>query len=246
MRGVEPERAEVIGQALFDVGVRVIEVPLNSPEPFKSISGLARLFERRAVIGAGTVLTDDDVRTVAAAGGARCISQYGAAGDRRDKTVRSCLRARILYADRSLPGAGGRGGLSEAVSGRCGPAKNHRRAPAVLPPETGIVVTGGVDHENIADFFAAGARAVAVGSSIFKPGKSVDRVGEDAAALIAAWRKWLAEIMEKVRFKKQACNCTTAARSRNANVIVPMPITKHDKRERSYAVSAHDGSDQRC
>ena len=74
LRGVEPERAEVIGQALFDVGVRVIEVPLNSPEPFKSISGLARLFEKRAVIGAGTVLTDEDVRTVAAAGGRLVVS----------------------------------------------------------------------------------------------------------------------------------------------------------------------------
>ena len=74
LRGVEPERAEGIGQALFDVGVRVMEVPLNAPEPFKSISGLVRLFERRAVIGAGTVLTDEDVRTVAAAGGRLVVS----------------------------------------------------------------------------------------------------------------------------------------------------------------------------
>ena len=74
LRGVEPERAEGIGQALFDVGVRVMKVPLNAPEPFRSISGLVRLFERRAVIGAGTVLTDEDVRTVAAAGGRLVVS----------------------------------------------------------------------------------------------------------------------------------------------------------------------------
>jgi 2-dehydro-3-deoxyphosphogalactonate aldolase len=59
---------------------------------------------------------------------------------------------------------------------------------AVLPPEAGIVVTGGVGVGNIAEFFAAGAMAVAVGSSIFKPGKPVERIGADAADLIAAWK----------------------------------------------------------
>lgn len=189
LRGLEPDRAEEIGQALFDAGIRVIEVPLNSPEPFESIASLTRLLGDRAVIGAGTVLTDEDVRGVAAAGGRLVVSPN------TDKRVIDETKLCGLI---SMPGFFTPTEAFQALSagadylklfpGDAIQPKIVSALRAVLPPDRGIVVTGGVGLDNIADFFAAGARAIAVGSSIFKSGKPVDRIGADAAALIAAWR----------------------------------------------------------
>lgn len=190
LRGLEPERAEEVGQVLFDVGIRVIEVPLNSPQPFESIASLTRLLGDRAVIGAGTVLTDEDVRAVAAAGGrlvvspntdSRVIDQTkwcGLVSMPGFFTPTEAFQALAAGADylKLFPG--------DAIQPKIVGALR-----AVLPPDRGVVVTGGVGLENIADFFAAGARAVAIGSAIFKPGKPVDRIGADAATLISAWRE---------------------------------------------------------
>ncbi|WP_323796473.1 2-dehydro-3-deoxy-6-phosphogalactonate aldolase [Nisaea sp.] len=190
LRGLEPERAEEIGQALFDAGIRVIEVPLNSPQPFESIASLARLLGDRAVIGAGTVLTDEDVRAVAAAGGRLVVSPNT---DRRviDETKRCGLISMpgFFTPTEAFQALAAGADYLKLFPGDAIEPKIVGALRAVLPPDRGIVVTGGVGLDNIADFFAAGARAVAVGSSIFKPGKPVDRIGADAAALIAAWRE---------------------------------------------------------
>lgn len=189
LRGLEPERAEEIGYALFDAGIRVIEVPLNSPLPFESIACLARHFGDRSVIGAGTVLTDEDVRAVAAAGGRLVVSPN------TDARVIDETKSRSLI---SMPGfftpteafqalAAGADYL-KLFPGDAIQPKVVGALRAVLPPDRGIVVTGGVGLDNIATFFDVGARAVAVGSSIFKPGKPVDLIKADASALIAAWR----------------------------------------------------------
>ncbi|WP_028466381.1 2-dehydro-3-deoxy-6-phosphogalactonate aldolase [Nisaea denitrificans] len=194
LRGLEPERAEEIGQALFDAGIRVIEVPLNSPQPFESIASLAHFLGDRAVIGAGTVLTDEDVRSVAAAGGRLVVSP-----NTHRRVIDETKRCGLI----SMPGfftpteafqalAAGADYL-KLFPGDAIQPKIVGALRAVLPPDRGIVVTGGVGLDNIADFFAAGARAVAVGSSIFKPGKPVEQIGADAAALIAAWRDGVPE-----------------------------------------------------
>ncbi|WP_193173093.1 2-dehydro-3-deoxy-6-phosphogalactonate aldolase [Nisaea nitritireducens] len=189
LRGLEPERAEEIGQALFDAGIRVIEVPLNSPRPFESIASLARLLGERAAIGAGTVLTDEDVRAVAAAGGRLVVSPNT---DTRviDETKRCGLVSMpgFFTPTEAFQALAAGADYLKLFPGDAIQPKIVGALRAVLPPDRGIVVTGGVGLDNIADFFAAGARAVAVGSSIFKPGKPVDRIGADAAALIAAWR----------------------------------------------------------
>lgn len=189
LRGLEPERAEEIGQALFDAGIRVIEVPLNSPQPFKSIASLARLLGDRAVIGAGTVLTDEDVRAVAAAGGRLVVSPNT---DRRviDETKRCGLISMpgFFTPTEAFQALAAGADYLKLFPGDAIQPKIVGALRAVLPPDRGIVVTGGVGLDNIADFFKAGARAVAVGSSIFKPGKPVERIGADAAALIEAWR----------------------------------------------------------
>lgn len=189
LRGLQPEHAGAVGTALFAAGIRVIEVPLNSPNPLESIAMLAERLGDRAVIGAGTVLSAEAVREVGRAGGRLIVSPN------TDRRVIAESKSLGLI---SLPGFFTPTEAFQALEagadylklfpGDAVQPKIVGALRAVLPPETGIVVTGGVGIGNIAAFFAAGAKAVAVGSSIFKPGKPVERIAADAADLIAAWQ----------------------------------------------------------
>lgn len=189
LRGLEPEHAGAVGAALFEAGIRVIEVPLNSPRPLQSIALLAKALGDRAVIGAGTVLSAQAVRDVDRAGGRLIV-----APNTDTRVIAETKKLGLI----SLPGFFTPTEAFEALEagadylklfpGDAVQPKVVGALRAVLPPEAGIIVTGGVGIGNIAEFFAAGARAVAVGSSIFKPGKPVERIGADAADLIAAWK----------------------------------------------------------
>lgn len=189
LRGLEPERAVEVGEALWAAGIRIIEVPLNSPYPLRSISALAEAFEGRAVIGAGTVLSTEDVRAVSSAGGQLIVSP-----NTDGRVIAESKRLGLV----SMPGfftpteafqaleAGA--DLLKLFPGDAIRPKIVGALRAVLPPDKGIVVTGGVDRENIVAFFEAGAKAVAIGSAIFKPGKPIDDIALGARTLIAAWR----------------------------------------------------------
>ncbi|WP_420406339.1 2-dehydro-3-deoxy-6-phosphogalactonate aldolase [Nisaea sp.] len=189
LRGLEPEHAETVGAALFAAGIRVIEVPLNSPRPLQSIALLVKALGDRAVIGAGTVLSAQAVRDVDRAGGRLVVSPN------TDERVIAESKSLGLI---SMPGFFTPTEAFQALEagsdylklfpGDAVQPKVVGALRAVLPPEAGIVVTGGVGLGNIAAFFAAGASAVAVGSSIFKPGKPVARIEADAADLLAAWK----------------------------------------------------------
>lgn len=189
LRGLEPERALKVGDALTNAGIRIIEVPLNSPEPLKSIAALADAFAGQAAIGAGTVLQPAEVGAVADAGGTLIVSPN------TDPRVIAETKAHGLV---SMPGFFTPTEAFQAIEagadylklfpGDAIQPKIVGALRAVLPPEKGIVVTGGVDRQNIAAFLAAGARAVAVGSSIFRPGKAIEQIATDAAALVRAWR----------------------------------------------------------
>ncbi|WP_319024943.1 2-dehydro-3-deoxy-6-phosphogalactonate aldolase [Nisaea sediminum] len=189
LRGLEPEQAGAVGAALFEAGIRVIEVPLNSPRPLQSIAMLAKALGDRTVIGAGTVLSAQAVRDVDRAGGRLIVSP-----NTDERVIAETTDLGLI----SMPGFFTPTEAFQALEagadylklfpGDAVQPKVVGALRAVLPPEAGIVVTGGVGIGNIADFFAAGAKAVAVGSSIFKPGKPVEHIGADAADLIAAWK----------------------------------------------------------
>ncbi|UUX48586.1 2-dehydro-3-deoxy-6-phosphogalactonate aldolase [Nisaea acidiphila] len=189
LRGLEPERAGEIGGVLYEVGIRVIEVPLNSPDPLRSIATLSENLGDRAVVGAGTVLSAQAVREVDRAGGRLIVSPNS---DERviAETGRLALTSMpgIFTPTEAFRALEAGADYLKLFPGDAIRPKVVGALKAVLPPETGIVVTGGVGLDNIADYFAAGAAGVAIGSSIFKPGKPAARIGEDAAALVAAWR----------------------------------------------------------
>ena len=194
LRGLKPEEAVGIGEALFAAGIRVLEVPLNSPDPFASIEALAKSSAGRFLVGAGTVLRPEQVDLLHAAGGTLCVSPDCSAG----------VIARALQLGLTpLPGvftpteafAAIKAGVSylklfpaEAAS----PAV-LRAWRAVLPGNAHVLPVGGIAAANMSAWLDAGASGFGIGSSLFKPGDKAKDVGAKAVALVAAWEKAKAE-----------------------------------------------------
>jgi len=188
LRGVTPDTVVAVADALHAAGIRLVEVPLNSPQPFDSI---ARLRDRRdrLVIGAGTVTRVAEVDAVVAAGGSIIVSP----------NMDVAVIGRALAAGAvPLPGvatateafaalAAGAGVLKLFPAATYGPG--HLKAlAAVLPAGTVIVPVGGVGPAQMAPWWAAGARGFGLGSELYQPGMGVADVAVRAAAAVAAVR----------------------------------------------------------
>jgi 2-dehydro-3-deoxyphosphogalactonate aldolase len=170
LRGITPDRAVSVGDALFSAGIRAIEVPLNSPKPFDSIVQLSRLFGKSCLIGAGTVLDVDDVDRTRDAGGQLIVSP----------NTDSRLIARTLSLEMmAMPGfatateafvaiAAGAARLKLFPAASYGPA--HVTAlRAVLPTHVKIYAVGGVGAEQIRNWIRTGVAGFGLGSELFKP-----------------------------------------------------------------------------
>lgn len=189
LRGLVPEEAVEVGEALVAAGFRTLEVPLNSPRPLESISRLAAALGDRAIVGAGTVLTPAEAHAVADAGGRLMVSPN------TDAAVIAAARARHMLA---LPGvftpteafaalAAGADALKLFPAEVAGPA-GLKALRAVLPAGTRVYAVGGVSPETIPAWRAAGASGAGLGSALFTPGRSAAEVGDRAAAFVRAWR----------------------------------------------------------
>lgn len=190
IRGVRPEEAEAVGEALHAAGVRVIEAPMNSPEPLRSVRILADALAGRAVVGAGTVLSPEAVDQVKAAGGAIVVSP-----DTRPEVIRRSCELGLA----PLPGFGT---ASEAFRAYDAGARLLKLFPAatygpghvaalraVLPADAVVMAVGGVGPAAMADWWAAGVRGFGLGSDLFKPGFTPQEVRVRAEAAVAAARR---------------------------------------------------------
>ena len=187
LRGLTPAEAPAIGDALVEAGFTLIEVPLNSPDPFDSIRLLADRLGDRALVGAGTVLTTEHVARVADAGGTLIVSP---------NTNPDVIRA---TADRGLISLPGYFTPSEGFAALAAGATALKLFPAdgtipaylkaqraVLPKETRLLAVGGIVPENMAGWRAAGADGFGLGSNLYRPGKSADAVAQEARRYISA------------------------------------------------------------
>lgn len=188
LRGLTADQAPEVGGALIDAGFSVIEVPLNSPDPLRSIANLAEKYGDQALIGAGTVLSADDIRGVVDAGGRLIVSPNF------DATVIGASRA---HGAACIPGvatpteafaalAAGADAL-KLFPGELLPPKAVKAWRAVLPAETRLLPVGGIVPESMASYVAAGADGFGLGSALFKPGMTVADVAANARAFVAAW-----------------------------------------------------------
>ncbi len=188
LRGLPPPDALAIGQVLVDAGITMIEVPLNSPDPLRSISVLQDRFGDRALIGAGTVLTADQVALVAATGAGLIVSPNC------NPVVIAATKATGMQ---SYPGVvtpteafaaldAGADALKLFPGELINPS-GLRAMRAVLPATTPLYAVGGVSTRNLSEWRAAGATGFGIGSSIYKVGDNTDAVARKASSIVAAW-----------------------------------------------------------
>jgi 2-dehydro-3-deoxyphosphogalactonate aldolase len=187
LRGIHPAEAEAVGDALRSAGWKLLEVPLNSPEPLQSIASLARRFPD-AIVGAGTVRTEEEVRQVHAAGGRMVVSPHFDA-----RVVKAAVALGML----SLPGVvtpseafaaldAGATGLKLFPAEMIPPAA-VKAMRAVLAPEVALLPVGGIAPGSMAAYRAAGATGFGIGSALYKPGSDAAAVAHSARAFADAW-----------------------------------------------------------
>jgi 2-dehydro-3-deoxyphosphogalactonate aldolase len=186
VRGVRPDEVVSVAETLYDAGIRLVEVPLNSPDPLESIAAL-KAMEGRMVWGAGTVLSAEAVDGVIDAGGSLIVSP---------NTDPRVIRRAFERGGVPLPGFAT---VTDAFSALEAGATHLKLFPAatygpghvkairaVLPADAVILPVGGVDPSNMAEWWAAGARGFGLGSDVYKPGMTPAQVGERASAAVAA------------------------------------------------------------
>lgn len=188
LRGLRPDEALSIGTAIFDAGIEAIEVPLNSPEPFKSIELLARALPASALVGAGTVLTPKQVEDLDSAGGRLLVSP---------NVDRAVLERAGAFGMVTMPGvftateafqaiAAGASALKFFPASALGP-KGIAAIKTVLPADCIVGAVGGVSDGDFADYGKVGVRTFGLGSSLFSPGIGVDTVRQRAVSAVSAW-----------------------------------------------------------
>ncbi len=188
LRGIAPDEAVAAAEALIDAGITVIEVPLNSPEPFASIRAIADAAGDRAVIGAGTVLNPADVAEVAEAGGRIVVSP-----DCNPAVIRTTRAAGL----ESWPGvmtpteafaaiAAGATGLKLFPGSLIGP-EGLKAMRAVIPSEVPVYAVGGAAPENFAAWRTAGADGFGIGTALYVPGRPVPDIAVRARDIVAAY-----------------------------------------------------------
>jgi 2-dehydro-3-deoxyphosphogalactonate aldolase len=188
LRGVQPDEVQAICAALIESGIATIEIPLNSPRPFDSIERLAREFGGVATIGAGTVLTAQEVRDVANVGG-RIIVSPNFATDVVHETKRLKLESwpGVLTPSECFGALNaGADGLKIFPCSVLGPA-GVKAIRAVLPPDVSLYAVGGVGPKNFAEWLASGISGFGIGTALYKPGDNAVQVKSAAQEIVRAY-----------------------------------------------------------
>jgi 2-dehydro-3-deoxyphosphogalactonate aldolase len=173
IRGVRPDEAEAIGEAIFEGGIRIIEVPLNSPDPLSSIERLAKRFGERMLVGAGTVLTTDDVRRVRQAGGRLIISPNTNSDVISGTVAEGMVSCPGYFTPSEAFAAIGAGATALKLFPAEGAAPAVVRAHlAVIPKDVPVLVVGGIQPDNMRPWLDAGAIGFGLGGGLYKPGQS--------------------------------------------------------------------------
>lgn len=190
LRWISPVEIEAVCEVLIDAGFTMIEVPLNSPEPLRSIESAARRFGEDALIGAGTVMSPDAVAQVDDAGGRLVVMPHF------DAAVVQAAKARSLTC---IPGVGT---PTEGFAALNSGADALKLFPAaMIPPpvlsawravfsnDIALIPSGGVTRENLSAYIAAGASGIGVGSQLYSPGRPLAEVAVIARAYVQTWRE---------------------------------------------------------
>jgi 2-dehydro-3-deoxyphosphogalactonate aldolase len=189
LRGIAPEQVVEVAAALESAGIAIVEVPLNSPRPLDSIRLLAEWYGARMLVGAGTVMTPDDVAAVAEAGGKLIVTPHAAG----DVVIAAKRQGMIACPGIATPTEAfsmlrdGADGLKLFPAEASSPAA-LKAVRAVLPADVLVLPVGGINAGNMLPWLQAGAAGFGLGGSIYQAGDAAAAVGEKATKLVAAWR----------------------------------------------------------
>lgn len=185
LRGIRPEEAVPVAAALEARGFAIVEVPLNSPDPLVSIAALARTFGNRMLIGAGTVMTREQVARIAKAGGRLIVTPHADADVVRAAKDHGLLAVPGFYTPTEAFAmlAAGADALKLFPAEGASPAM-LRAMRAVLPAGTMVLPVGGIDATNMTSWTEAGAAGFGIGSAVYKPGDTPEVVSAKALRLI--------------------------------------------------------------
>lgn len=189
LRGIRPDEILDVAQALVDAGIRGIEVPLNSPEPFVSIRRLTERYGDQCLCGAGTVLEAAQVDAVAAAGGKLIVTP---------NVDRAVIARSVELGLQAVPGFATATEAFAAIAAGATALKlfpastygvQHVKALRAVLPGTRVFAVGGVGAHNLAEWAEAGIDGIGFGTDIYAPGRTAAEVGARATAIVNAWRQ---------------------------------------------------------
>lgn len=185
IRGVSPDQAEAIGDAIYEGGIRIIEVPLNSPDPLNSIGRLAKRFGERMLVGAGTVLDRADVARVSEAGGRIIVSP-----DTNVEVISAAAAAGLVaspgYFTPSEAFSAIRAGATalKLFPAEAATPSVLKAQLAVLPQHLPVLVVGGVKPDSMRPWLEAGATGFGLGGGLYRPGQSAAETLDKARAYV--------------------------------------------------------------
>lgn len=196
LRGLRPDEAAPMGEVLYSAGLRIIEVPLNSPQPLESIAILRERLPADCLIGAGTVLSPAQVAEVKAAGGQLIVMPHS------DPAVLQAAKAQGMYLapgvvtpTEAFAALGAGADVLKLFPAEALTPAVVRALLAVLPKGTRLVPVGGITPDNMGAFLAAGVAGFGLGSGLYKPGMTVAEVAERARTYVAAWHAACASLI---------------------------------------------------
>lgn len=190
LRGIKPDEAEAIGEALVRAGINIIEVPLNSPDPFESIARLAKSLAGRAIVGAGTVLRRSEVDRVAECGGTLIVSPNA----NTDVIVHTKFLGLVsapgvLTPTEAFSALDSGADILKLFPGELMPPAGVKALAAVLPRKARMVLVGGVSEKSFEAYSDTGLAGFGFGSSLYKPGAISDEIEAKAKILLEKWMK---------------------------------------------------------
>ncbi len=190
LRGLEPERAVEVADVLVDAGFRIIEVPLNSPSPLVSIEAIAQKHGHSTIVGAGTVLSADDVTGVVDAGGRIIVSpNMNEVVGKRAQELDAHWCPGVMTPTEAFAALELGAAMLKFFPAEIIPPKAIAAMRAVLPASAVVAAVGGITPQGMAPYHEAGADGFGLGSALFKPAYSTDDIAERARAFVAAYRE---------------------------------------------------------
>jgi 2-dehydro-3-deoxyphosphogalactonate aldolase len=189
LRGLKPENAEAVGHILVEAGFRIIEVPLNSPDPFRSIEILAKAMPKSVLVGAGTVLDPEQVNGIRDVGGKLVVMPHADLGViRRAKENELVCTPGVATPTEAIAALKAGADAIKIFPAEAIPPAVVKAWRAVLPKDAIVLPVGGIKPDNMKPYLDAGANGFGLGSALFTPAMPVAEIGESAREFASAWR----------------------------------------------------------